>query len=111
MRATLCIFTAFIFLFATGCSTCHNRCHYRLKNEIPISLHRPEVDGLTVKVNGATIRDPDGPFLWKWGDGTTERSYFPNEHTYDAPGFFQITVEVSRQGQTATKDMYLKLER
>ena len=66
-------------------------------------------DNTTVSVNGATIQDPDGPFLWDWGDGTMNRSFFPNTHSYHVPGFYHITVEVSRQGESATKDLYLKL--
>ncbi len=77
--------------------------------EIPITLLNPEVNKLTVTVNGVTIQDPDGPFLWDWGDETAEKSYFPNMHTYQKPGFYHITVEVSRHGKSNTQDLYLRV--
>ncbi len=76
---------------------------------IPITLNDPEVDKLTVSINGATIQDPDGPFTWNWGDGVEDKSYFPHSHTYKKRGFYHVTVQVSRRGQVETKDLYLKL--
>ncbi len=84
-----------------GCATTNHK--------IPITLLQPEVNGLTVSVNGVTIQDPDGPFRWDWGDGTIETNWFPNKHTYRAPGFYHISVEVIRDGKSNTQDLYLKL--
>ena len=79
------------------------------KPTIPITLHEPEVNGLSVKINGVTTPGADGPFTWNWGDGTVLESYFPSSHTYQKGGFYHITVTVSRRGQVETKDLYLKL--
>lgn len=103
MKSVFSVLTILVTVLAAGCAT--------VNKPIPITLLDPEVDGLTVTVNGATITDPDGPFLWNWGDGTTNTSWFPSKHTYNEPGFYHVMVEVRRNGKTATEDLYLKLAR
>jgi hypothetical protein len=101
MKFTARAVTILMAALAVGCAT--------VNKQVPIILLDPEVDGLTVTVNGATISDPDGPFLWNWGDGTVDTSWFPNTHTYTEPGFYHVIVEVCRDGKPVTEDLYLKL--
>lgn len=93
-------------MLAGWCLFCGCTCE---EQPIPITMSDPDVNRLTVTINGATIEDPDGPFAWNWGDGTENTSFFPASHTYANRGFYHITVQVSRRGQVETKDLYLKL--
>jgi PKD domain len=93
--------TTLLVCFTLSCAS--------LDKDIPVTLLDPDVQRLTVTVNGATIQDPDGPFLWNWGDGTVEESHFPNSHSYREPGFYHVTVKVSRKGHSETAHLYLKI--
>lgn len=93
--------TSLLLCLSFGCAS--------LDERLPITLLDPDIQDLTVSVNGVTIKDPDGPFLWDWGDGTIEESYFPNSHSFEKPGFYRITVEVSRKGHSKTEHLYLRI--
>ncbi len=50
-----------------------------------------------VKINGYVSGNPD--YLeWDWGDGTTERGFFANEHWYDNLGDYAVHVKAYRNG-------------
>ena len=61
-----------------------------------LTLFTPEIDGLTVTINGVTIPKTEGTFIeviyWDWGDGYVEYGWFPNSHTYDSEGTYTIRV-------------------
>ncbi|MFO7974076.1 MAG: hypothetical protein R6V12_05530 [Candidatus Hydrogenedentota bacterium] len=101
MKTTKYVLATLIVSLGVSCAHIHK--------EIPVTLLEPDVQSLTVTVRGATIQNPDGPFLWKWGDGTIEENYFPNSDTYAKPGFYHVEVQVSRKGHSKTADLYLRL--
>lgn len=61
-----------------------------------LTLFDPEIDGLTVTINGVTLPGTEGEFItrihWDWGDGCEEDHWFPATHTYDSYGNYTIIV-------------------
>lgn len=61
-----------------------------------LTLFNPEIQGLTVTVNGVTMPGTPGTIItrihWDWGDGTREDQWFAASHTYSYPGTYTITV-------------------
>jgi hypothetical protein len=73
-----------------------------------LDLFAPEVDGLSVSVNGVTLPGtPDAIVVlihWNWGDGYSEDHWFPASHTYASPGNYLITVtSYQDDGSSMTK--------
>ena len=60
--------------------------------EIVLVVFTPEVNGLDVLINGVVT--VEGAVItridWDWGDGSSNDSWFPAEHTYDAPGSYDV---------------------
>lgn len=72
-------------------------------NEAPqadLMVNNPGFVGLEVVCNGSASFDPEGgnlDFEWDWGDGTST-TFFPSEveeHVYDEPGTYTITMTVT----------------
>jgi len=61
-----------------------------------LTLFEPEIDGLTVTINGVTMPGTPGTMVtrihWDWGDGSSEDRWFPASHTYSRAGTYTITV-------------------
>jgi PKD domain len=93
--------TQSIAVFTPGCST---------TNGTPVlELWPPTVSGLTATINGIVIVPPKAALTgidWNWGDGTVASGceYFPQSHTYAAPGTYTVTV-------TATGTKGFRLEK
>ncbi len=65
------------------------------KPEISFSLMPPEyLSKETVRINGTIIlrQGHIDHILWEWGDGTSERRWFPAVHTYLTPGSYTVRV-------------------
>ena len=69
-------------LFLSGCI---------YPREVTITLFEPQVLGYKVTINGV-VEGASGWPKWDWGDGTIEYEWFPNTHTYSAPGQYTLTV-------------------
>lgn len=88
-------------------------CH---STQQPVSvIHRPEAlfeidpqicleDG--VNINNLSCNGED--FFWDFGDGNTSTDENPN-HMYDAPGFYQITLEVSNECESDTYSQFVEV--
>ncbi|MEM4204267.1 MAG: PKD domain-containing protein, partial [Candidatus Methanomethylicaceae archaeon] len=61
-----------------------------------LTLFNPEIQGLTVTINGVTMPGTPGAIItriyWDWGDGIREDQWFAASHTYSYPGTYTITV-------------------
>jgi hypothetical protein len=62
-----------------------------------LAISSPVTNGRTVTINGVANSDAcqSGqlqPFSFNWGDGTISTGWFPQSHTYNSPGNFQICV-------------------
>lgn len=61
-----------------------------------LTLFAPEIDGLTVTVNGVVLPGtPETSIVrihWNWGDGSEDDQWFPATHTYTSEGSYAITV-------------------
>ena len=61
---------------------------------IRLVVFTPEVSGLDAIINGV-VTSPGAVITkinWDWGDGSSNDSWFPAEHTYDAPGSYEVRV-------------------
>jgi hypothetical protein len=73
-----------------------------------LTIFSPGVDGRTVTVNGvansnACQSGQSQPFSFNWGDGTISSGWFPQSHTYNSRGNFEVCVSVTDSfGATAT---------
>jgi len=60
-----------------------------------LTLYGPEINGLTVRVNGVATPGYQGATVtriyWDWGDGSSENAWFPASHTYPSGGTYSIT--------------------
>lgn len=68
-----------------------------LDNHLPIPSETFTTDGLSVSVDATGSSDEDGPitaFSWDFGDGGSAEGATA-EHTYAAPGTYQVTLTVS----------------
>ncbi len=75
-----------------------------------LTLYPPEVDHLSVEVNGSAAPGRYGEKIsdisWEWGDGNKEVHQFPNYHTYSNPGKYEIQVTVHQSdGQSASENL------
>ncbi|GEM_PF-3286609 len=75
-----------------------------------LTLYEPEIDGLTVTVNGVTTPGTPGASIirlhWDWGDGHEEDHWFPASHTYAEAGTYTITVtSYQSDGLSTTKSI------
>lgn len=74
--------------------------------EPDLTVYSPQVDGCSVTINGVVTSpcgDPVERINWDWGDGTSNNSWFPAEHTYDDSGTYNVTVTAySAAGYSAT---------
>jgi hypothetical protein len=61
-----------------------------------LTVFGPEIDGLSVNVNGAVFPGTDGTTItrihWDWGDGNSEDHWFAAYHTYAQEGDYVIAV-------------------
>jgi len=61
-----------------------------------LTLYTPEIDGMTVTINGVTAPGTPGTSItkihWNWGDGFSEDHLFPASHTYSQAGTYTVTV-------------------
>jgi hypothetical protein len=57
---------------------------YLFGDPVTLSIWIQELNTETgyVVVNGVDTSGPPVPFMWNWGDGTVESSWFPGEHVY-----------------------------
>jgi PKD repeat protein len=87
-----------------------------LEKEVPqgippeLTLFTPEIDGLTVSINGVTMPGTPGTRIdrihWDWGDGFSEDHWFPDSHTYSQAGTYTITVtSYQSDGLSTTKSV------
>jgi len=64
-------------------------------NPPDLTLYQPEINGLTVAINGVATPGTVGASItrihWDWGDGNSEDYWFPASHTYGSGGTYQIT--------------------
>ena len=75
---------------------------------IQLTLFKPGGTDRTVIVNGV-VSAVEG-LSWDWGDGTSNDSFFPAEHTYAAVGTYTITVAAfDALGRTATETVEVTL--
>ncbi len=66
-----------------------------------VNVSAPSIIGLNVTLNGAATNVSQ--ISWSWGDGYTNTGPFPQSHTYQAGGCYDILVNVtSTSGQTAS---------
>ncbi|MEM3408995.1 MAG: DVUA0089 family protein [Nitrososphaerota archaeon] len=80
-----------------------------------LTLFTPEVNGLTVRINGVTLPGTPGTTItrihWDWGDGYSEDHWFPASHTYSRAGTYTITVtSYQSDGLSTTKSVTIRLE-
>jgi YVTN family beta-propeller protein len=74
-----------------------------------LTIFSPAIDVETVTVNGvansnACQPEPLQPFSFNWGDGTVSTGWFPQSHTYNSPGNFEVCVTATDSfGATTTK--------
>ncbi|MEM1550303.1 MAG: PKD domain-containing protein [Candidatus Bathyarchaeia archaeon] len=65
-------------------------------NPPQLTIFTPEVNGLTVRINGVTLPGTPGTTItrihWDWGDGYSEDHWFPASHTYSRGGTYTITI-------------------
>lgn len=57
----------------------------------PVQLWIEKSNGCSVTVNGY-IKDIQGPWRWDWGDGKTEKGWFPQTHRYKGNGTYTVVV-------------------
>ena len=61
-----------------------------------LTVFEPEIDGLSVNVNGVVYPGTDGTSItrihWDWGDGNSEDHWFAASHTYAQEGDYVIAV-------------------
>lgn len=80
-----------------------------------LTLYDPQVNGLTVTVNGNVAPGHSGASIsrvhWEWGDGSGGDGGFPASHTYGKPGTYNVTVTVYQSdGLTASKTVTVTVE-
>jgi hypothetical protein len=74
-----------------------------------LTIFSPAIDGETVTVNGVANSNACQPgplqlFSFNWGDGTVSTGWFPQSHTYNSPGNFQLCVTATDSfGATTTR--------
>jgi len=73
-----------------------------------LTLNTPEINGLTIRVNGVTLPGTSGTTItriqWDWGDGYSEDHWFPASHTYSRPGTYDVAVTAHQSdGLSTTK--------
>ncbi len=83
--------------------------------EPSLILYAPDVDGLTVTINGVTNPGTSGTTItrihWEWGDGSSEDHWFPASHTYRQVGAYAITVtSYQSDGLSTTKTVTVNLK-
>jgi YVTN family beta-propeller protein len=74
-----------------------------------LTIFSPAITGKTITVNGvansnACQSQPLQPFSFNWGDGIVGTGWFPQSHTYNSSGNFQVCVTATDSfGATTTK--------
>jgi len=73
-----------------------------------LTVFEPEVDGLTVTVNGVVFAGTPGTTVerihWNWNDGYEEDHWFAASHTYAGSGIYTITITAYQSdGLTSTE--------
>ena len=80
-----------------------------------LTLYDPQIDGLTVIINGIAAPGYKGAKItrihWDWGDGFSEDRPFPATHTYSKPGTYTITVTAYQSdGLSTTRVLTVRVE-
>jgi hypothetical protein len=81
-----------------------------------LTLNPPDINEMTVTVNGATTPGTSGTTIsrisWDWGDGSSEDHWFPASHTYASRGTYTITVtSYQSDDQSTTKSVTVTVTR
>ena len=75
-------------------------------NQPPTASFTSSLSGLTASFDGSGSSDPDGSiasYSWNFGDGSAAGSGVTPQHTYAAPGTYQVTLTVTdNQGATGS---------
>ena len=79
-----------------------------------LTLFSPQINGLTVTINGVTTPGMPGTDItkihWDWDDGYSEDHWFANSHTYPNNGVHIITItSYQSDGLTTTKARIVSL--
>jgi len=77
-------------------------------------LFAPEIQGLTVRINGVALPGSPGTVIsrihWDWGDGFRGDQWFVASHTYASPGTYTVTVTAFQSdGLSTTKTVTVYL--
>ena len=80
-----------------------------------LSIQEPQVNGLTVTVNGNVAPGYSDASITRihfdWGDGSQEDGSWPASHTYGKPGTYTVTVTAYQSdGLSTTKTLQVKVE-
>ena len=75
-----------------------------------LDLSKPQINGLSVEINGYTERAEK--LIWDWGDGADlQESWFPAKHTYTQYGTYNIiTTAVGNGGVNAKQTSQVKIQ-
>ena len=70
---------------AASAASCYSSLLSRTPQTVSASVESMNPNG-TVEVNGGDTQQPDTPFKFVWGDGSTTSGYFPQQHVYTNAG-------------------------
>ena len=71
------------------------------ENSLRAWIERLDDSTLNVQINGVDTKRPTDPFDFNWGDGTITTGWFPQHHTYNVQGDFQVRIVSHYQGGTS----------
>jgi PKD repeat protein len=79
-----------------------------------LDLFTPEIQGLTVRINGVALPGTPGTVIsqihWDWGDGSRGYQWFAASHTYASPGTYTVTVTAFQSdGLSTTRTVTVRL--
>jgi PKD repeat protein len=79
-----------------------------------LDLFTPEIQGLTVRINGVALPGTPGTVIsrihWDWGDGSRGDQWFAASHTYASPGTYTVTVTAFQSdGLSTTRTVTVRL--
>jgi len=79
-----------------------------------LDLFTPEIQGLTVRINGVALPGTPGTVIsrihWDWGDGFRGDQWFAASHTYASPGTYTVTVTAYQSdGLSTTRTVTVRL--
>lgn len=81
-----------------------------LTDSSPFSMWVESLDGCQVTINGVTQnRSIQGPWAWRWGDGSILTGCFPQTHTYASAGEYGVEVTAPYLELPASNYLYLHI--